>query len=168
MVQLYCIVFELRKCLEIMQIQNSGWTPILKLFAPKKLLRLTDIAEHICQIKIRSDGNFSKSAILKLISAKFVMGYPCVIPDIMVQLLWLFLSYVYITKLLKFKVAEIVFSQKLIRSLADIAANICQIKRRSDEFFSWNTLASISSLVAVVIKESMIWDQNVTKTILQW
>ena len=51
----------------------------------------------------------------------------------------------------------IVWSQKLIRSLADIAENICQIKEDLLATFSWNVLTSISSLVAIVIKGLIIW-----------
>ena len=53
----------------------------------------------------------SHLAILDFISAKFVMGYSCVIPHILFYmhgpafLLW-FLSYVNITKFLKFKMAS--------------------------------------------------------------
>ena len=66
--------------------------------------------------------------------AKFVMGYLCVRPYILfiIHILLCFLSYVNITKLFKFK---IVCSQKLIRSLADTAEYIRQIKR-SDGIFS--------------------------------
>ena len=55
----------------------------------------------------------------------------------MIQPFCIFLSHLNITKLLKFKMAAkrpflIFCSQKGIRSLADIAEHICQIKRRSD------------------------------------
>ena len=55
----------------------------------------------------------------------------------MVQLFCIFLSHLNITKLLKFKMAakrhfSHFCSQKGIRSLADIAEHICQIKRRYD------------------------------------
>ena len=46
---------------------------------------------------------------------------------------------------------KIVCSQKLIRSLADIAVHINQIKRRSAGNF-------LSLLVALVIKGLIIWD----------
>ena len=52
--------------------------------------------------------NDRQSAILDVISAKFVMGYPCVSPHILIYMhgpaiFLLFLSCVNITKLLKFK-----------------------------------------------------------------
>ena len=50
----------------------------------------------------------------------------------MVQLFCIFSDYVNVKNLLKFKMA---CSQKLIKSMADIAQQICQIKRRSDENF---------------------------------
>ena len=70
------------------------------------------------------------------ISAKFVTGYRCVIPQptfsfiSMIQFFALFLSYVNVLKLLKFKMAA------LTRSFTDIDEHICHIKRRSDGTFS--------------------------------
>ena len=65
----------------------------------------------------------------------------------------LFLCYVNITKLLNY--FEIICSQKLIRSLADIAEHICQIERKSPgNVFLKRTDESL--LVAVVIKVLMI------------
>ena len=55
--------------------------------------------------------NYRQLAILDFISAKFVMGYPCVSPHILIYiqgpafLLFAFLSYVNITKFIKFKMA---------------------------------------------------------------
>ena len=51
--------------------------------------------------------NYHQLAILDFISAKFVMGYPCVSPYILFHMLGsaLFLSYINITKLIKFKMA---------------------------------------------------------------
>ena len=52
---------------------------------------------------------FKKGALLDFFSAKFVMGYPCVSPHILFYiqgpafLLVAFLSYVNITKFIKFK-----------------------------------------------------------------
>ena len=86
--------------------------------------------------------NDDQSAILNFISAKFVMVVLCESLHFVLYA-WcsyfaLFLSYVNITKLLKFFLKwplnghfKIVWSQKLFRSLADIAVHICQIKRRS-------------------------------------
>ena len=55
----------------------------------------------------------------------------------------------------------------LIRSSANIAVHICQLKRRSAGFFSWNALTNISLLAALVIKGLVIYgNQNVTKTSL--
>ena len=48
---------------------------------------------------------------------------------------------------------KIVCSQKLIRSLTDIAVHICQIKRKSARNFFLKCATSISLLVALVIKE---------------
>ena len=68
---------------------------------------------------------------LDFISAKFVMGYPCVRHYI--------LFHIHCPAILHFlglrkyhKINKIVCSQKLIRSLADIAEHICQMKRKSD------------------------------------
>ena len=52
---------------------------------------------------------------------------------------------------------EIVCSQKLIRSLADKAEIFAKLKEDVMETFSWNALASISWLAAIVIKGLMIW-----------
>ena len=52
---------------------------------------------------------------------------------------------------------EIVCSRKLIRSSAEIAEHICQIKRRSDGNFSSNALTIFSSLVAIVFEGLMLW-----------
>ena len=80
-------------------------------------------------------------AILDFISAKFVMGYHCVRPSILFYIhgpanLHFFVSLKY-HKITQIKnAAKQPFlnfcSQKGIRSLADIAEHICQIKRRSD------------------------------------
>ena len=101
------------------------------------------------------------AVIWDFLSAKFVMCYPCVRHYI--------LFYIHSPAILHFfelrkyhKITKnqngridghfaIVCSQKLIRTLADIAEHICLIKRRFDGFFF------ISSLVAIVIKGSMIW-----------
>ena len=68
-------------------------------------------------------------ATLDFISAKIVMGYPfCFI--FMVQIFCI------VFELHKHrKITESVRSQKLFRSLADIAEHICQIKRKSDANF---------------------------------
>ena len=51
--------FELHKYHKIIKIQNGHETAIFKIVCSQKFLRsLADIAEHICQIKRRSDGNF--------------------------------------------------------------------------------------------------------------
>ena len=79
-------------------------------------------------------------AILDFIGAKFAIGYHCVRPSILFYihgLFCIFLSHLNITKLLKFKMAAKrpffnFCSQKGIRTLADIAEHISQIKRRSD------------------------------------
>ena len=55
---------------------------------------------------------------------------------------------------------KIVCSQKIIKSLADIAVHICQMKRRSAGNFSCNALTSISLLVALVIKGLIIWESK--------
>ena len=46
---------------------------------------------------------------------------------------------------------------KVNQVIADIAEQICQIKKGSDGNFSWNALTSFSSLVTIVIKGLMIW-----------
>ena len=76
-------------------------------------------------------------AILDFITAKFVMGYPCVRHYILFYIygpaiLHFFeLSKCHKILLLKFKMRhfEIYCSQKLFRSLADIAEHICQINK---------------------------------------
>ena len=89
--------------------------------------------------------NDRQSAILNCISAKFFMVVLCESLHFVLYA-WcsyfaLFLSYINITKLLKFIMAainghfKIVCSQKLIRSLADIDVHICQIKRISAGIF---------------------------------
>ena len=80
--------------------------------------------------------NSRLTAILDFISAKFVIGYPCVRPYI--------LFYIYGPAILLFfelrkyhKIIQIQNGryQKLTRSLADIAEHICQIKKRFDRKF---------------------------------
>ena len=84
--------------------------------------------------------NDRQSAILDFISVKFIMGYPSKWPlDI------------------HFK---IVCSQKIIRSLTDIAVHICQIKRKSARNFFLKCATSISLLVALVIKGLIIWESK--------
>ena len=82
------------------------------------------------------------TAVLDFISVNFVRDYPCVRPYILFyihgQAIWLFFSYVNITKIINSKWPlnghfEIFCCQKLIRSLADVAEHICQINRRFDE-----------------------------------
>ena len=97
----------------------------------------------ISEIMRKKNWNGRLAAILDFISAKFVIGYHCVWPSILFYIhgpaILHFLSLLNITKLLKFKMAATrpffnFCSQKGIRSLADIAENICQIKIISD----WN------------------------------
>ena len=52
---------------------------------------------------------------------------------------------------------EIVWSQKLIRPLTDIAEHICQIKKRSDGNFFLKCANENFSLVSILIKGFMIW-----------
>ena len=82
-------------------------------------------------------NNHRQSAISNFISVKFFMVVLCESLHFVLYA-WcsyfaLFLSYLNITKLLRLLNShfKIVCSQKLIRSLADIAVHICQIKRIS-------------------------------------
>ena len=54
----FCVVFKLRKNYKITQIINGCSTVIFKCSLLKEIMSLVDIAEYICQIKIKSDGNF--------------------------------------------------------------------------------------------------------------
>ena len=91
-------------------------------------------------------------AILDFISVKFVMGYPCVRPDILFYIHGpAILHYFWVTSKsqnysnLKWPLNghfENVCSQKLIRSLVDIAEHICQIKRTSDGNFFFDSSRS--------------------------
>ena len=77
----------------------------------------------------------------------------------------LILSRVNITKSLKFKMPLeshflIVCSQKLIRSLTDIAVHICQIKTKSAGNFFLKCATSIFLLVALVIEGLIIWESK--------
>ena len=82
--------------------------------------------------------------IFWILSVKFVMGYPCGRPYILLYLhgaaiLLFFWSYINITKLFKIAAKRSFFNcflTKLIRSGADIAEHICQIKIDLMETFS--------------------------------
>ena len=72
-------------------------------------------------------------AILDFISAKFVTGYPCVRPYIF-SVTKISLNYQN-SKWPLNNHFEIVCSQKLIRSLADIAEHIAKLKKKTDRNF---------------------------------
>ena len=109
---------------------------------------------------------------MDFVTAKFVMGYHCVRPSILFyfhgpailhffRIFSHFLSHLNIKKLLKFKKAakRPFFNfcpQKGIRSLADKAEHIRQIKRRSDGNCFLKRVNEHSSLVAIVIEGLMI------------
>ena len=86
--------------------------------------------------------HYRQLAILDFISAIFVMGYPCLSPHILFYMHGPAFCFVFVLRkyhnLKKIKNSryinghfKIVRSQTLIRSLADIAVHISQIKRRS-------------------------------------
>ena len=70
------VFFEFSKYHKINKIQNGHLTAILKLFAPKQLIRsLADIAVHICQIKKGSDGNFFLKRANELLFVASVISF---------------------------------------------------------------------------------------------
>ena len=105
--------------------------------------------------------NGRQSAILNLFSAKIVMGYLCVRPDI---LFFINGSGYTNIKLLKLKNVDI-WNCLLPKGNQDIGwHNWAYFQNKKKETFFWNALTSISSLVAIVIKGLIIWDQNVTNS----
>ena len=77
MVQLFCIVFELRKHgkrLEITQIQITQIPcvkpviPFYRRFSQKLTRSLPDIAEHICKINTRSDVKYEEVDVHRLVA----------------------------------------------------------------------------------------------------
>ena len=77
---------------------SGFWTLTLK------LTQHFDLTYNLIKIKRRAK-NDRQSAILDFISAKFVMGYPCVSPYILSSYFPLISSCINITKLLKFNMA---------------------------------------------------------------
>ena len=89
----------------IIKIKMSPKIPlwyVMDIWSMRKQKLIDQLSWKISEI-IRKKKNDRLAAILNFISAKFVMGYPCVRPytlfHFMVQLVCIFLRYVNITKL---------------------------------------------------------------------
>ena len=91
------------------------------------------------------------------------MRYPCVRPYILFYIHSpAILHFFQLRKYHKITQIQIVGSQKLTRSFADIAEHICKIERRSVGNFFLKR-ANISWLVAIVIKGLVKWGSKCNK-----